>query len=700
MRFYCTRHQQDFYTADNHVGRVICHEGSEWHHIGYNFPAERYWEHCHGCAAIWFYKEENFPREKCPACKRRLVPSHLCHNCETLGYRLASVDAPATPAALKDTSCGSCGVKLGGARWHFCLTLGWPYLTARVACPYCSAGFFPATSDHLTAALAVRSQYQRMRLAALGDDRPALVAPSSKNGRDAHFGLLAGPHDAIVLPRAATREKVVQYAHVFRRVFDWPADWTGDLIVERPAIFERDGKKWKFKEIGILAGSITENGAVAEGSTVSGAVESLPTVAAEPLTPVVTEPPVAVAAEPFKPLAVEPPPAGPVAEAPEREPVVEEPGGRNVVGPFEAADPTANAVVGLPTEAAVETHAAEVEQQQKIIQAPAHSVQPFDGEAAGHLDAEANGEAFQDINRHRRIPGSLYVVSALLLIGGIIVVIALWLSGRTAPPINNNNSAPTLAVSPQRVGQTAATPIATASPVPTPVAPDNMKYFPPGSFTAGRDDGTEYERPAHTATINKGFYLDIKEVTCRQYEAYLTLRPGSSAPAGWRGRRCPAGQEELPVTGVSWYEAKAYAESKGMRLPTEMEWEYAARWNTGFLYPWGNEWRPDAVNAGRSQRYIAPADSYHQGATASGLLHMSGNVWEWTSSDFAAYGGRQLPRSSRTRGIVDINGKVIRGGAWNSGAQNVTTTYRMGYRPRGADDYSNTGFRCAQDAQP
>jgi iron(II)-dependent oxidoreductase len=565
----------------------------------------------------------------------------------------------------------------------------------------------------LAAALAVSDQYQRMRLAALGDDRPALVAQSGRNGRDALFGMLAGPRDAIVLPRAATREKVVQHARVFRRVFDWPADWAGDLIVERPAIFERDGNEWKFKEIGILAGSIAENGVVVEGLLVRGVVESSPPVAAEPLNSVVAEPPVDVAAEPPTPLAVDLPPALPAAEEPERETVAEELGGKNVAGTIEVADPTANAVVGLPTEvAAVETHDAEVEQQPKIVQAPEHStgphVQHLNDEAAEHREVEAgaerddvkaNGDALKDPHRHPHIQGHLHVASALIVIIGIMAVIAIWLSGKMAPPINNNSSAPTPAVSPQRGVKTSVTPTATPSPAPTPLAHENMKYFPPGSFTAGRADGTEFERPAHTATITKGFYLDIKEVTCGQYEAYLTTRPDAPAPAGWRGRRCPAGQEELPVTGVGWYGAKDYAESKGMRLPTEMEWEYAARWNTGFLYPWGNEWRPDAVNAGKSQRYIAPADSYHEGATAAGLLHMSGNVWEWTSSDFAAYEGGQLPQHSRARGIVDVGGKVIRGGAWNSGPQHATTTYRMGYLPRDAGDYSNTGFRCAKDEQ-
>ena len=720
MRFYCTQHGEDIYTPANHVGRVICPGEGEWHHVGHNFPAERYWEYCSGCAAIWFYKQEDFPRELCPACKRVLTLSHLCHKCETLSYRLASVYAPDTPAAVKDASCGSCGAELGGARWHFCLTLGRTYLTARDTCPFCTAGFFPATSGDLASALTIGDQYQQMRLASLKDDRPSLVASSSKNGSGALFSLLAGSRDAIVLPRAATREKIVQNARVYRRVFDWRDDWTGDLLVERPAIFERDGNLWKLKEIGTLAGRIAENGAADKGSTVSVMVESLPTVAAEPVNPVEAEPPVAVAVESLTPTAIEFSPALAATEKPEGETVAEESDDKNVIGTIDVIDPTADVVVIPPTEAAPnEVHDHEVaapQQQPEIIQAPKRSVyhhtqHPNDethDETVEHRDVEAGGErdgveatrqSFQVPQRHHHLPGYLYGLGALIVTTGIIAVFAFWLSGKSTITGINKNSAPTPAVSPQPEAKTSVTPSATASPVPTPVALANMRYFPPGNFTAGRDDGTEFERPAHPQPITKGFYIDIKEVTCRQYEAYLSTRPYAPAPAGWRGRMCPAGQEEMPVTGVDWYGAKAYAESKGMRLPTEMEWEYAARWNTGFLYPWGNEWRPAAVNAGRSQRYIAPADSYHEGATAYGLLHMSGNVWEWTSSDFTAYEGGELPHSSRARGIVDIGGKVIRGGAWNSGPQHATTTYRMGYLPRGAGDYRNTGFRCAKDVQ-
>lgn len=240
------------------------------------------------------------------------------------------------------------------------------------------------------------------------------------------------------------------------------------------------------------------------------------------------------------------------------------------------------------------------------------------------------------------------------------------------------------------------------SPTPTrsamPQAPPGMVYIRPGEFSMGRNDGTELERPAHTVSINKAVFIDLREVKCQEYESFLTANPKAPAPIGWKDRKCPAGKELWPVSGVDWYGADAYAKSKGRRLPTEEEWEYVARGgDKNLLYPWGNAWEENAANAGStSPGHIVAVGSYPAGASVSGVLDMVGNIWEWTSSDITSYGG-SLPQRLSNGEKVSL-GKVIRGGAWNGDKTIATTTYRMGYPPRGAGDYSNTGFRCVMDA--
>lgn len=711
MRFYCVEHQQDIYTGANHVGRVRCWEGDAWHHLGHDFPTEPYWEHCHGCTAIWFYKQEELPREKCPACKRRLVLSHLCHKCETLGYRLASGQVPDTPSGGGGMSCGSCDAELSAARWHFCLTLNMPLLTCRGGCPFCSAGLFPADSDELTSAFVYGNQYQFMRLGALNDDRPALMATGASSP-DALFFLLAGQSSAIVLPRHVSREKIERAARRFRRVFDWPVDWAGALVVQRPAIFVRDGDKWRLKEPGILTGTIA-SGAVPDD-------EAAPTVVMpEVVMPEVVTPeagmddqptpgtteffkdahavrPVAVVASEIMPV---------VAVASESAPDAQHPNETDASVELKLTDDALSTDNELLVQAeygraeAVPTgNAGDAEGE-----TDAAPVQITSSRIADDGDGDRAQEKKRAIRQESQLPPApsnrLAVWSitgaAALILGTIVVLIiqSFW-----QPTDGRNNDAQVInaqiinaPVSPQ--------PTASTSPARTPVAPDGMIRFSAGSFTMGRDDGTELERPAHHATIENAFYLDIREVSCKEYENFLTGNPKIPPPSGvgWRGRRCPAGQERLPVSGVDWHGARAYAVSVGKRLPTEKEWEYAAREGRNVLYPWGSEWRPDAASVARSQRRLDPVDSHREGATPAGLLNMVGNVWEWTDSDITAYGGGPLPKRLANDVLVS-RGKVIRGGAWNSDPQTATTTYRVGYPPRGAGDYVNTGFRCAMDA--
>jgi formylglycine-generating enzyme required for sulfatase activity len=291
---------------------------------------------------------------------------------------------------------------------------------------------------------------------------------------------------------------------------------------------------------------------------------------------------------------------------------------------------------------------------------------------------------FADTTRTRR-----------LILGGVIAILSLiavtvWIVNRfTSIPSPSEN-----------VNQN--TPLKNPSRNPGSV-PSGMVRIESGTFTMGRTDGNELERPAHSVSINKPFFIERYEVKCQDYEAFLVVNPKIPAPIGWKDRKCPAGKEEWPVSGVDWYGADAYAKSKGRRLPTEEEWEYVARGgDKNLLYPWGNSWEENAANAAStSPGHIVKGGSYPAGAAVvSGIrvLDMVGNVWEWTSSDLTSYGGSLPKRLSSGQKVWA--GKVIRGGAWNDTENTATTTYRVGYPPRGAGDYSNTGFRCVVDVPP
>jgi serine/threonine-protein kinase len=219
--------------------------------------------------------------------------------------------------------------------------------------------------------------------------------------------------------------------------------------------------------------------------------------------------------------------------------------------------------------------------------------------------------------------------------------------------------------------------------------PTGMIYIPGGTFMMGRNNaGDPEETPAHAVTA-KPFYLDKTPVTNAQYAEFVKAR-GRRAPPNWRPAGYPAVIRDWPVTEVSWGDAQAFCKWKGKRLPTEAEWEFAARGTEGRLYPWGNNFDQALTNSLESRLgdLPLPVGTLYRGASPFGVLDMSGNVWEWTADDYKPYPGRTSTFE------VPAAAKVIRGGSFKSDKDHVTATTRN--LDLATTRSPTIGFRCAK----
>ncbi|MFN0087191.1 MAG: SUMF1/EgtB/PvdO family nonheme iron enzyme [Blastocatellia bacterium] len=227
---------------------------------------------------------------------------------------------------------------------------------------------------------------------------------------------------------------------------------------------------------------------------------------------------------------------------------------------------------------------------------------------------------------------------------------------------------------------------ATLPPARSDNLPQGMVYIPGGEFEMGRAGADDAEAPPHKVTV-KPFFIDRTEVTNEEYIRFIiaTRRP---APFDWIDGAFPAGADRLPVVNVSWDDAAAYAQWANKRLPTEAEWEFAAKGPDGRLYPWGDEWNRAFGNVGNGDGgRIVEVGGYQSGKSPFGVFDMCGNVWEWTAGELIRY----------TTNTQIAPGRVVRGGAFNANERTATTTYRGVLQPDKA--YPRTGFRCVRDAQ-
>jgi len=225
----------------------------------------------------------------------------------------------------------------------------------------------------------------------------------------------------------------------------------------------------------------------------------------------------------------------------------------------------------------------------------------------------------------------------------------------------------------------------------------SMVLVPAGEFTMGSANGDADERPPHQVYLDS-FLIDRHEVTVEQYAAFLQ-ETGNSAPSDWRTMNQPSNKKR-PVSSVDWADAVAYCKWAGKRLPTEAEWEKAARGTDGRLYPWGNDPpTPLHANYGKtgSHNYeaLAPVGTFENGKSPYGIYDMAGNVWEWVSdwydTDYYKNSPQQNPEGPPTGGF-----KVIRGGAWNTSARNLRSSDRYWDPPSFRSLYF-PGFRCVKN---
>ena len=244
---------------------------------------------------------------------------------------------------------------------------------------------------------------------------------------------------------------------------------------------------------------------------------------------------------------------------------------------------------------------------------------------------------------------------------------------------------------------------------------ENLVLIPAGTFTMGSERRAADEKPMHKVYLD-AYYIGKYEVTNAEYYAFWvsdasrrhTPENFAHLPdiGEWpvRAKQFP----NHPIVGVSWHDAKAYAEWQGMRLPTEAEWEKAARGYTDRTWPWGNAMEPYANTSAAEDGYenqLAPVGSFPRGKSYYGAMDMAGNVWEWTADWYSdVYYWRSLQANNANRSAKrnppgpDVGSwRVIRGGSYIDALPRCSTTFRFYLYPRLKTSF--VGFRLAKTAE-
>ncbi len=348
--------------------------------------------------------------------------------------------------------------------------------------------------------------------------------------------------------------------------------------------------------------------------------------------------------------------------------------------------------------------------------------------------AESPSVAKRVLAKPRR-PVNWKRVGAIAGVIAVVIALGTWLVPNAADFLSARLSeTPVAAVTPKSPtdtptvtptnGPTDTPVISTATPTSIPtMAPiavqtmvawekDNsvMVYVPAGEFIMGSDKGEVNEQPVHTVYLD-AFYMDKTEVTNAQYQRCVEAGACRTPTCDWgEPTYGDASKADHPVVCVNWNDAQAYCAWAGKRLPTEAEWEKAARGTDGRTYPWGNtfdgsrlnfcdrncefDWKDSDADDGYAQ--TAPVGSYPQGASPHGALDMAGNVWEWEADWYDAGYYSQSP-GRNPPGPDSGQYRVLRGGSWHDGGGFGRGAARNGGNPGDRGNYA--GFRCARGSQ-
>ncbi len=242
---------------------------------------------------------------------------------------------------------------------------------------------------------------------------------------------------------------------------------------------------------------------------------------------------------------------------------------------------------------------------------------------------------------------------------------------------------------------------------------DTMITIPAGPFTMGTnlERADLQDKPQHTVNL-QSYAIDKYPVTNAQYARFIAAT-GHRPPLDWKNGRIPEGELLYPVTMVTWYDAKAYAEWAHKRLPTEAEFEKAGRGTDTRRWPWGDKMEPDRLNTYYNVGSASNVNAFPRGASPYGVMDLAGNVDEWTADDFLPYAGSNAPyglfqgkvsvvASAEDRSLklsdqttVNRNYKVLRGGSWKGDPFSTSLFHRNFAFANHASDFY--GFRCASD---